>query len=170
MTPKIMQTPVYIYALDGQETTGLYHYIGSGLDNYWLAPNLYELGEHKGIKTISFPRLYDVQSAIGMHICAVPRPLAPREVRFLRSEIGLSQTDMGHALGYSDKTQIEAAEKKEATAPLSGSADLLLRNIYLTWLGKQRLTGEAFREWTLGQGQNLQKPKATKSQIWQVAA
>lgn len=67
---------ITIAPLDDDGTAnGLYHYKICGLDNYWLTPDLYERGPTEGIETPTFPRLFDVQAAIGMHVCSLDRPL-----------------------------------------------------------------------------------------------
>ena len=106
---------ITIAPLDDDGTAnGLYHYKICGLDNYWLTPNLYERGLTEGIETLTFSRLFDVQTAIGMHVCSLDRPLAGKEVRFLRTDISYTQTEQGSVLGYKDKQRVAAAEKAGA--------------------------------------------------------
>ena len=122
---------------------GLHRYLLSGLTNYWLAPELFEENEAGDLRLF---QLDNVHAAIGMHICGLERPAGPREVKFLRSEMEFSQTEMGHALGYKDRQPILKAERLgENRDPLTPTADLLLRNVYLGWLGKHSLVGEAYR-------------------------
>lgn len=122
---------------------GLHHYLLSGLTNYWLAPELFDENEAGDLRLF---QLDNVHAAIGMHICGLERPFGPHEVKFLRSELGFSQTQMGHALGYKDRQPILKAERignnRDALTP---TADLLLRNVYLGWLGGHSLVGEAYR-------------------------
>lgn len=153
----------------------LYHYKVCGLDNYWLTPDLYERGLTDGKETLIFPRLFDVQAAIGMHVCSLDRPLTGKEIRFLRTDIGYSQSELGSVLGYKDKQRVAAAEKAGDTAagrssPLAGPADLLLRHVYLAWLGHQPLVGQAYRERALTLGRALQMPTLADEQVWKVAA
>ena len=164
-----MKMVLKIQPLDKIE--GLYHYTASGLDNYWLSSKLYESDEYDGQKTISFSKLDQIHAAIGMHICSLNRPLEAKEVRFLRTEIGLSQADLGQALGYKDKQRVAAAEKQGAKrVALLGPADLLLRNYYLNWLGQQPLAGQAFRDKALQQGQSLNSSLRKEKANWQIAA
>ena len=153
----------------------LYHYKVCGLDNYWLTPDLYKRGLTDGRETLTFPRLFDVQAAIGMHVCSLDRPLTGKEVRFLRTDIGYTQSELGCALGYKDKQRVAAAEKAAETAaggsgPLAGTADLLLRHVYLAWLGHQPQVGQAYRDRALTLGRALQRPSLADEQVWKVAA
>jgi transcriptional regulator with XRE-family HTH domain len=153
----------------------LYHYKVCGLDNYWLTPDLYERGLTDGRETLTFPRLFDVQAAIGMHLCSLGRPLTGKEVRFLRTDIGYTQSELGSVLGYKDKQRVAAAEKAGETTtgrspPLAGPADLLLRHVYLAWLGQQPLVGKDYRERALTLGRALQIPALADEQVWKVAA
>ena len=153
------------------DAEGLYHYKESGLDNYWLSPDLYELGEYDGMETVTFSKLFDIQAAIGMHICSFDRPLGPKEIRFLRTELGFSQADMGRALGYKDKQRVAAAEKQNTSRQaLLGPADLLLRQLYLGYLGQQPLIGEEYKARALHVGQLLNQPCLVEEQNWQIAA
>jgi hypothetical protein len=127
---------------DDADKAALYHYTLSGLNNYWLTPELYEIGEYEGEETIRFVDLDDVHVAIGMHICEMRRPLGPREIRFLRGELGYSQTQLGHALGYKDKQTVLKAERvNDKREPLATPADLYLRALYLGMLVQRPLIG-----------------------------
>ena len=157
------------------EVNDLYHYKICGLDNYWLTPDLYDRGFTDGRETLTFPRLFDVQAAIGIHVCSLDRPLTGKEVRFLRTDIGYTQSELGNVLGYKDKQRVAAAEKAgemsaERSSPLAGPADLLLRHVYLAWLGHQTPVGQAYRERALTLGRALQMPALADKQVWKVAA
>ena len=167
---------ITIAPLDDDGTAnGLYHYKICGLDNYWLTPDLYERGPTEGIETPTYPRLFDVQAAIGMHVCSLDRPLTGKEVRFLRTDIGYTQSELGNVLGYKDKQRVAAVGKAGAqeagnSRPLAGPADLLLRHVYLAWLGQQPLVGQAYGHRALKLGQALHRPALPDEQIWKVAA
>lgn len=153
------------------DTEGLYHYRDCGLDKYWLSPDLYELGEYDGMETVTFSKLDEIQATIGMHICSFDRPLGPKEIRFLRTELGFSQADMGRALGYRDKQRVAAAEKQDTSRQaLLGPADLLLRQLYLGSVGQQPLIGDAYKSRALSLGKSLTQPHLVDDQNWQIAA
>lgn len=133
-----------------------YHYSLGGLNNYWLAPGLFEINEDGDLRLLE---LDNIQAAIGMHICGLHRPLGPREIRFLRAEMGFSQTDLGIALGYKDKQRVLSAERlSEDRSPLMASADMLLRNHYLGMLGKHDLVGDDYRAAALAMSEALNRP------------
>lgn len=153
------------------ETDGLYHYKESGLDNYWLSSDLFQIGEYDGMKTVTFPKLFDIQATIGIHICSFDRLLGAKEIRFLRTELGFSQADMGRALGYKDKQRVAAAEKLDASRKaLLGAADLLLRQLYLNAVGQQSLIGDAYKAQALELGKSLNQPHLVDDQNWEIAA
>jgi DNA-binding transcriptional regulator YiaG len=158
---------------DDADRDELHHYTASGLVNYWLSPGLYEVAKHDEEDVIIYKQLDDVQAAIGMHICTLMRPLGPREIKFLRSELGFSQSEMGCALGYRDKQPVLKAERlNEKREPLSATADLLLRNVYLGMIGEHPLVGEAYRAEALRLSNSLlQMPRAVEAEIdYQIAA
>lgn len=133
-----------------------YHYSLSGLDNYWLAPGLFEINEDGDLRLLE---LDNIQAAIGMHICGLVRPLGPREIRFLRSEMELSQAELGLILGYKDKQRVLAAEKlTDDRKPLAPSADMLLRSHYLGMLGRHDLVGDAYRQAAITMSEALSRP------------
>ena len=136
-----------------------YHYNLSGLDNYWLAPGLFEISEDGDLRLLA---LDNIHAAIGLHLCRLRRPLGPREIRFLRGEMAFSQTDLGRLLGYSDKQRIAAAEKRnERRKPLAPTADMLLRSHYLGMLGKHDLVGDDYRMAAIAMSEALNQPLQT---------
>ena len=133
-----------------------YHYSLSGLDNYWLAPGLFEINEDGDLRLLE---LDNIQAAIGMHVCGLARPLGSREIRFLRSEMGLSQAELGLILGYKDRQRVLAAEKlTNGRKPLAPSADMLLRSHYLGMLGRHDLVGDAYRQAAITMSEALSRP------------
>lgn len=133
-----------------------YHYSLSGLNNYWLAPGLFEISKDGDLRLLE---LDNIQAAIGMHICGLQRPLGPREIRFLRGELNFSQTELGRLLGYSDKQRVAAAEKRtDDRKPLAPTADMLLRSHYLGMIGKHDLVGDDYRIAAIAMSEALNRP------------
>lgn len=115
-----------------------------------------EISEDGDLRLLEFD---NIQAAIGMHICELQRPLGPREIRFLRGEMGFSQTDLGVALGYRDKQRVLSAEKlSEDRKPLNTPADMLLRNHYLGMIGKHDLVGDDYRNAAIAMSEALNRP------------
>jgi DNA-binding transcriptional regulator YiaG len=138
----------------------LLHYRMSGLNNYWLSPALFDRNAEGEVRLLDFDH---IQAAIGMHIAALRRPLGPREIRFLRKEMDVSQSQLGRLLGYKDKQRVAAAEKSDAgRKPLVASADMLLRHHYLHVLGlnaagNHGLVGAAYRSAALALSEALNR-------------
>src|SRR5271154_5828721 len=65
--------------------------------------------------------------AIGLAL-VVRKTLAPKEVRFLRQHMDLTQAELGAKLRVSDQT---VARWEKGETPLSGPADLMLRVLFL---------------------------------------
>ena len=117
--------------------------VADGLPGYWLAPALFGTGAD-GAPALADPARIDV--AIGLHLCRLRRPLGPREIRFLRAGLGLSQAGLGRILGYRDKQRVAAAEKLTgAPRPLVPTAEMLLRSHYLGMQGAAQLSGADYR-------------------------
>lgn len=103
-------------------------YTGCALDNVYLA-NGYKHATRDGEKLISYSDLDDLRKAIGLHIVTNRNRLAPKEWRFLREQIGLTQAEMAAKL--SSSTQSLARWEHGAGNPL-GPADLLIRALFLS--------------------------------------
>jgi hypothetical protein len=112
----------------------------SGLNNYWLAKELYNKEEFEGDTFYTYPQFDNVMAAIGLHICTLPRLLGPREVKFLRIEMGASQISMAHKIGYADDQVISKAESlnMERYKPFKNSSDALIRFYYLLALRESK--------------------------------
>ena len=123
---------------------------------YWLAPALFGIGPD-GAPALAAPESVDM--AIGLHLCRLRRRLGPREIRFLRAGIGVSQGGLGRLLGYRDKQRVAAAEKLTgAPRPLVPTAELLLRSHYLGMHGASRLSGADYRSAALAVAGALTTP------------
>jgi hypothetical protein len=149
-----MKLKVKKLARDASRET-YFHYTDSGLNNYWLGPGLFEMNDAGDLRLLEFD---NIQATIGMHICNLPRRLGPREVRFLRGEIGVSQSELGAMLGYKDKQRVLAAEKLDAEGvSLAVGADMLLRLHYLNMLGRHNLVGDSYQQQALDMALQLQQ-------------
>ena len=117
--------------------------VADTLPGYWLAPALFGIGAD-GAPALAAPESIDM--AVSLHLCRLRRPLGPREIRFLRAGIGVSQGGLGRLLGYRDKQRVAAAEKLTgAPRPLVPTAEMLLRSHYLGMHGAARLSGADYR-------------------------
>lgn len=164
--------PITVIPLESEHIQSLYHYTESGLNNYWLSPDLFEMSEFEGQDAVTFPAFDDMQAAIGLHICSLGRALGPREIRFLRGELNFSQRELGQILGYRDKQSVAKAERlNKNREPLSATADMLLRHRYLSYLGRgDEIIGDEYRQDALQLAQALRQPHPMQEQDWQLAA
>ncbi|HXW24606.1 MAG TPA: helix-turn-helix domain-containing protein [Xanthobacteraceae bacterium] len=108
-----------------------YHYTESGLDNVFLEGGV-EYAD-KG-KTVIIHDIDGLQHAIGLWLVREPRRLSPKEFRFLRSELLLSQARLAKILGVKELT-VGRWERGESEIPLSSEA--IVRAMFLESLGEK---------------------------------
>lgn len=104
----------------------MYHYIDCGLRNVWLANGYHEIETEYG-KAVSIIDVEGLHRAIGERIAKHNPKLTGAEFRFLRKELGLSQTSFGKNFGYEGQTV--ALWEKQSRIPVL--ADRMLRLMYL---------------------------------------
>lgn len=104
----------------------MYHYTESGLRNVWLRNGYKEHDTPYG-KGISIHDTEGLHRAIGVFLVTQKPHLSGAEVRFLRTEMDLSQSDLGRILGVGETT-IRGWEsgRNKITKP----AERLLRSLY----------------------------------------
>lgn len=107
----------------------MYHYTESGLQNIWLE-NGYVVRQTKYGKGVSINDVDGLHRSIGRSLAMKPH-LAGCEFRFLRKEMGLSQSAMASLLGTSEQN-ISLWERR-GRIPRTG--DRLVRLIYLEHIG-----------------------------------
>ncbi|MEM6780294.1 MAG: transcriptional regulator [Pseudomonadota bacterium] len=104
-----------------------YHYTESGPDNVWLLDG-YTIHQIDGEEAVSINDMDNLHKAIGKVIATSQNKISPKEIRFLRVEMGLSQKNLAACLGVEAQT-IARWEKNECAIP--GPAERLLRAFYL---------------------------------------
>lgn len=102
-----------------------YHYTESGLNNIYLLNGFEVVDTPYGIAT-SVEDVEGLHKLIGSHLC-MKQKLTGEEFRFLRKEMGLSQSGLGKILGVTD--QALAKWEKNGRVPLT--ADRFIRLLYL---------------------------------------
>lgn len=115
-----------------------YHYTACGLDNV-LIVGLEPCKDEEGQETWCIPNINGLHRAIAQMIVRQKRGIAPKEMRFLRTELGLTQAELAARL-LVDAQTIGRWERSET--PIDLRSDLLLR----------MLVGESMKmptEWTL---------------------
>jgi len=110
----------------------MYHYTESGLRNVWLV-NGYRVEKTAYGKGVAFDNIEGLHRAIGNQLCATSPRLKGSEVRFLRSEMDLSQAGLAKLLG-NDAQSVALWEKGKVTVPKW--ADRFLRAFYREHMGE----------------------------------
>ena len=111
-----------------------YHYTESGLDNVFLRGG-YEYQKTEGGRTVAFHDIEGLHRAIGLALVNTHQRLSGRELRFLRTEMLLSQAGLADYLGVRELT-IGRWEKGQSEIPLS--ADALVRMLFLESVGHRK--------------------------------
>ena len=110
----------------------MYHYTESGLRNVWLS-NGYRIEKTAYGKGVVFENIPSLHRAIGKHIVTTSPRLTGPEVRFLRSEMELSQAALAGLFG-NDAQTVALWEKGKVKVPKW--ADRLLRAFYREHVGE----------------------------------
>jgi DNA-binding transcriptional regulator YiaG len=115
--------------VDGPEPQGEpLHYTQCGLDDVYLV-NGWQRETVDGEVFTTIEDLDNLWKSIGLHLVTRKKVLAPKEIRFLRDHMDLTQAELGARLRVSDQT-IARWEKGE-TDEIPGPADLMLRVLFL---------------------------------------
>lgn len=118
----------------GDMTNDGYHYRECGLDRIHLL-NGFEVKETGYGKVVAIHNLDGLHRAIGTHLVREKKNLSGPEIRFLRRELRMSQRRLGEVLQKSDQT---VARWEKGTNKIGGTADRLLRVLYLLQAGGNR--------------------------------
>ena len=112
-----------------------YRYLGSGLDNVYLR-NGYEFRQtDSGLEVVCIDDVMGLHRAIARSVCDLRRPPAPKEFKFLRKELDLSQRQAATMLGVDEQT---VSLWERGNSPLNPAAEMLLRVLM-----KETLSGNA---------------------------
>lgn len=111
----------------------MYHYTECGLDSVYLK-NGYEVAEVDGEECVGIQDIEGLHQAIGHCLVSKSELLEPREFRFLRIEMGLSQAALGDLFGCEGQT---IARYEKGQSPTPKSTDTLIRAIYLEYLNEE---------------------------------
>jgi DNA-binding transcriptional regulator YiaG len=102
----------------------MYHYTESGLRNIWLMNGYHEIDTPDGT-AVSIEDVESLHRAIGRDLL-MKKKLTGAEFRFLRKEIGFSQSTMARYLGVTGQT----IAKWEKEGRISSPAEMLMRLLY----------------------------------------
>ena len=104
------------------------HYTACGLEDVYLV-NGFNREVIDGDEYLTIEDMDGLWKAIGLYLVGTRKVLAPREIKFLRDHMELTQAQLGARLRVSDQT-IARWEKGE-TKLIPGPADLMLRVLFL---------------------------------------
>ena len=102
------------------------HYKACGLDDVYLV-NGFTREVIDGDEYIHIENLKGLWKAIGLHLVTKKKVLAPKELRFLREQMELTQAELGAVLRVTDQS-VARWEKGKSDA---GSADIAIRFYFL---------------------------------------
>jgi len=109
--------------------SGMYHYTESGLRNVWLKNGfvIHKTPYGEGVSIHDVPGLHKV---IGCAIAKQPK-LTGAELRFLRKEMGMSQSALAHLIGTSEQN-ISLWERR---GHIPKTSDRLIKLLYIEHVG-----------------------------------
>lgn len=116
------------FFLSGEEQAAApYRYRACGLDGIYLM-NGYTVEMHDGEEHVAVAELEGLHNAIGRHLVTHRKALTPKEIRFLRNTLGLSQAELAMRLG---NTSQSVARWEKGQCEMPGAAEKLLRAVFL---------------------------------------
>jgi DNA-binding transcriptional regulator YiaG len=104
------------------------HYTACGLDDVFLV-NGFTRETIDGEEFIKVADLDGLWKAIGLRLVTTKKVMAPKEIRFLRTHMDMTQAQLGSLLRVSDQTV--ARWEKGETKLVPGPADFMLRVLFL---------------------------------------
>ncbi|MBM3516030.1 MAG: hypothetical protein FJX59_20295 [Alphaproteobacteria bacterium] len=111
------------------------HYRNCGLDYVYLANGFTREKSPYG-PIVAVQRARELHRVIAQGIVTGPAPIRGQEVRFLRSLLQISQTDLAKCLG-SSRTSV-ARWEGNPVREIPGTSDRALRMFYTMWAGGDR--------------------------------
>lgn len=104
-----------------------YQYTACGLDNIYLF-NGYEFHQTEEGEGVSIRDLNGLHKAIGRSIASRKKLLSPKEIKWLRKQLDITQSELGALLGYSSQT---VARWEKGKSEIPGASERLIRMLYL---------------------------------------
>lgn len=104
-----------------------YHYTGCGLDNIYLVNGFTRHSTPYG-EGVSIACLDELHAAIAESLISKPGRLSPKELRFLRRQLDLTQEGFAKHLATEEQN---IGRYERGTTPIPGTVDRLARIVYL---------------------------------------
>ena len=118
-----MNKKPHVWSHEGEQAKSPLQYRGCGLDDVWLISG-YDIEEVDDERSITIRNLDGLLEAIAHWLIIRKKVLNGKEIRFLRQQLDLTQSDLARLLGC-DSQQVARYEKGENKMP--GPAGRLLR-------------------------------------------
>ena len=110
-----------------------YHYTACGLDNIYLF-NGYELHQTEDGEGVSIRDLEGLHHAIGLSIAEHKKLLSPKELKWFRKQLDLTQSELARLLGYSSQM---VARWEKGECQIAGAAERIIRVLYIDQVSKR---------------------------------
>lgn len=123
-------------------TKTTHHYRECGLSHIYLL-NGFTYKETRHGSAVSIQDMDGLHRAIGLHLAKEKRALTGAEIKFLRIELGLSQTMLGMLLGKSGQT---VARWEKGQSRIDATADRVVRLLYTQQAGANADIRSALQE------------------------
>jgi DNA-binding transcriptional regulator YiaG len=118
------------------------HYTWCGLDDVYLCSGYERIPTDEG-DDIVIQDLGGLHRVIGEYLARHKKSLSGKEVRFLRKQLDLSQSELAVLMGTTDQA---VARWEKGKTRISGAAETLVRVIYLGHVSKAIDVQEVLRE------------------------
>jgi putative transcriptional regulator len=119
-----------------------FQYKGCGLDDVYLL-NGYDIHETRNGQAVTIKNMEGLHRAIGRYLVQHKKLMNGKELRFLRVQMDLTQSELGKLLGYSDQ-QVARWEKGRCSIPTP--ANKILRFLFQEHLGNKNISIRDFLE------------------------
>jgi hypothetical protein len=119
------------------------HYTACGLDDVYLV-NGFTRETIDGGDYVTVADLDGLWKVIGLHLVKTRKILSPKDIKFLRDQMNMTQAELGTLLRVSDQTV--ARWEKGETKLVPGPADFMLRVLFLCSPAAQPQGGEILQK------------------------
>jgi putative transcriptional regulator len=127
--------PTKMWGHVGENDKEPYRYTGCGLDDVYLISG-YDREYTPHGEGVHIRNLEQLHKAIGLHLVTERKVLKGKELRFLRQQMGLTQSDLARFLGCNAQ-QVARYEKDQNE--VTGPADRVIRLLYKDHVGHKRI-------------------------------
>jgi putative transcriptional regulator len=161
-------TQRYVFSIrGGSRRKHLYHFVGSGLPNVYLANGYSNESDAEFGDLVMIERLPALFMAIAFKLATKPEPLTGAEFRFLRKRMELSQVALARLLQVNEQTVANYEKSKSGAGP----ADIAIRYLLLAHVADDEDVAQEMRL----EAEELMKPsrraslKPPRSEPWLLA-